>query len=264
MGPGIAARASDGRQLGTGALADRAARGDRACIAVDLAVISEGHLDRLDRAQVVLRESVDDPWRRALADERLTRARNLVEGGRLVGVAFPSCSPRARCRIPSKGPSSCPSARWRAAWSSSPATTSGSSDGRWISCIPRNPLSTLRPAAASCMPSAWQRRNRAPAGGSRADLPPTAARTHPPAIGRLVKDVPPPTDCDAAVLLSSLMRQRIWSRTTPPGPASLATASSSPHATGTSRPLLSDWSAERTPVAKFGSLPGSGTDRMAA
>ena len=55
-------------------------------IAVDLAVISEGHLDRLDRAQVVLRESVDDPWRRALADERLTMAKNLVESGRLVGV----------------------------------------------------------------------------------------------------------------------------------------------------------------------------------
>lgn len=55
-------------------------------IAVDLAVISEGHLDRLDRAQVVLGDAVDDPWRRALADERLTMARNLVESGRLVGV----------------------------------------------------------------------------------------------------------------------------------------------------------------------------------
>ena len=55
-------------------------------IAVDLAVISEGHLDRLDRAQVALGDAVDDPWRRALADERLTMAKNLVESGRLVGV----------------------------------------------------------------------------------------------------------------------------------------------------------------------------------
>ena len=56
-------------------------------IAVDLAVISEGHLDRLDRAQVVLGDEVDDAWRRALATERLTLAKNLIETGRLVGVS---------------------------------------------------------------------------------------------------------------------------------------------------------------------------------
>ena len=55
-------------------------------IAVDLAVISEGHLDCLDRAQVVLRDGVDDPWRRALAEERLTIAKSLVQSGCLAGV----------------------------------------------------------------------------------------------------------------------------------------------------------------------------------
>ena len=55
-------------------------------IAVDLAVVSEGYLDRLSRAEVVVGDCVDDPWRRALAVERLTMAQNLIESGRLVGV----------------------------------------------------------------------------------------------------------------------------------------------------------------------------------
>lgn len=67
-------------------------------IAVDLAVVSEGHLDRLDRAQLVLEDRVDDPWRRALAAERLTRAQNLIESDRLVGVRVRRQTSAARLR----------------------------------------------------------------------------------------------------------------------------------------------------------------------
>ncbi|HEV3402360.1 MAG TPA: hypothetical protein VG078_11115 [Acidimicrobiales bacterium] len=55
-------------------------------MAVDLAAVSEGHLDSLERAQAVLAHTVEDPWRRALGEERLTRAQRLVGEGALVGV----------------------------------------------------------------------------------------------------------------------------------------------------------------------------------
>lgn len=68
-------------------------------VAVDLAVISEGHLDRLDRAQVVLADCVDDPWRRGLGAERLTMAQDVIERGRLVGVMARREPTGARVRL---------------------------------------------------------------------------------------------------------------------------------------------------------------------
>ncbi len=67
-------------------------------IAVDLAAVSQGQLDCLDRAQCVVADSVDDPWRRALAAERLTRAHDLVAGGSLVGVSAREETPAVRLR----------------------------------------------------------------------------------------------------------------------------------------------------------------------
>lgn len=67
-------------------------------IAVDLAAVSRGHLACFDLAQAVVAESVDDPWRRALAGERLARAHDLVAGGDLVGVRARQETPRVRLR----------------------------------------------------------------------------------------------------------------------------------------------------------------------
>jgi hypothetical protein len=67
-------------------------------IAVDLAAVSQGQLDCLDRAQGVVAESVDDPWRRELAAERLARAHDLIAGGDIVGVTAREETPRVRLR----------------------------------------------------------------------------------------------------------------------------------------------------------------------
>lgn len=67
-------------------------------IAVDLAAVSQGQLDCLDRAQAVVAASVDDPWRRALAAERLARAHDLIAGGDIVGVRARPETPRVRLR----------------------------------------------------------------------------------------------------------------------------------------------------------------------
>lgn len=56
-------------------------------LAVDLAIVSQGHLDSLERARAQLGERVDDPWRRALGEERLTTARRLVSNGALTCVS---------------------------------------------------------------------------------------------------------------------------------------------------------------------------------
>ncbi len=55
-------------------------------LAVDLAATCDGRLDCLERAQVVVAEGVDDPWRRALGQERLGRAHCLLTNGALPGV----------------------------------------------------------------------------------------------------------------------------------------------------------------------------------
>ncbi len=55
-------------------------------LAADLAAVSQGHLESLQRAQAVLAESVDDPWHRALGEERLAAAHDLVTTGALVGI----------------------------------------------------------------------------------------------------------------------------------------------------------------------------------
>ena len=49
--------------------------------------MSQGQLDSLDRAQLIVADSVEDPWRRALAGERLARAEGLVAEGGLIGVS---------------------------------------------------------------------------------------------------------------------------------------------------------------------------------
>jgi hypothetical protein len=67
-------------------------------IAVDLAAISRGHMDVLERAQVALGDAVDDPWRRGLGEERLAAARRLVADGRLVGITPRRQSGAARLR----------------------------------------------------------------------------------------------------------------------------------------------------------------------
>ena len=69
-------------------------------IAVDLAAVSQGQLDCLDRAQTVVAENVDDPWRRELAAERLARAHDLIAGGDIVGVTARQETPRVRLRDP--------------------------------------------------------------------------------------------------------------------------------------------------------------------
>ena len=66
-------------------------------MAVDLAAVSGGHLDLLERAQLVVADSVDDPWRRALGEERLGRAHRLVAERALVGIA-PRREPAAAWR----------------------------------------------------------------------------------------------------------------------------------------------------------------------
>jgi len=66
--------------------------------AVDLAAVSQGYLDCLDRAQAVVAQRVEDPWRRALGAERLTRARDLVAGGAIAGVKAQRESRRVRLR----------------------------------------------------------------------------------------------------------------------------------------------------------------------
>ena len=71
-------------------------------ITVDLAAVSQGHLDSLDRAQAVVANSVDDPWRRALAAERLAGARHVIAGDGLVGIKRRQDTPAARVR-PSAG-----------------------------------------------------------------------------------------------------------------------------------------------------------------
>ena len=55
-------------------------------LAVDLAATCEGRLDCLERAQAVVASGVDDPWRRALGEERLARAHCLVANDALPGV----------------------------------------------------------------------------------------------------------------------------------------------------------------------------------
>ena len=67
-------------------------------MAVDLASVSRGHLDSLERAQAVLVRTAEDPWRRALGEQRLARAHRLVADGSLVGVHCRHESPVARLR----------------------------------------------------------------------------------------------------------------------------------------------------------------------
>jgi hypothetical protein len=55
-------------------------------LAVDLATVSQGYLDSLERAHALLADRVDDRWRCALAAERLGRAQRLVVEGALVGI----------------------------------------------------------------------------------------------------------------------------------------------------------------------------------
>ncbi len=55
-------------------------------VSVDLAAISEGDLEALERAQGILADTVDDPWRRAPGEERLATAHRLVADGALVGI----------------------------------------------------------------------------------------------------------------------------------------------------------------------------------
>jgi hypothetical protein len=67
-------------------------------MAVDLAAVSQGHLDSLERAQAVLTHTAEDPWRRALGEERLATAHRLVVDGALVGVHCQRESPVAGLR----------------------------------------------------------------------------------------------------------------------------------------------------------------------
>ena len=67
-------------------------------VSVDLAAISEGDLDALERAQAVLADTVEDPWRRALGEERLSTAHRLVARGALVGIRRRGESPLTRLR----------------------------------------------------------------------------------------------------------------------------------------------------------------------
>ena len=67
-------------------------------MAVDLAAVSRGYLDCLDRAVAVLADRVDDRWRCALGGERLARAQRLVADGELVGINPRSEPRRARLR----------------------------------------------------------------------------------------------------------------------------------------------------------------------
>jgi predicted small integral membrane protein len=70
-------------------------------LAVDLAAVSRGYLDCLDRAGAVLADRVDDRWRCALGTERLARAQRLVADGALVGIS-PRREPRGgrlRCSV---------------------------------------------------------------------------------------------------------------------------------------------------------------------
>ena len=67
-------------------------------IAVDLAAVSQGQVDCIHRAQSVVAGSIDDPWRRALANERLARAHDLVVRGGVVGVSARHETPPVRLR----------------------------------------------------------------------------------------------------------------------------------------------------------------------
>jgi hypothetical protein len=62
-------------------------------LAVDLAAVSRGYLDCLERAHGVLAGRIDDRWRCALGAERLARAQRLVGDGQLMGLT-PRREPR--------------------------------------------------------------------------------------------------------------------------------------------------------------------------
>ena len=67
-------------------------------LAADLAAVSQGYLDSLERAHALLADRVDDRWRCALGGERLARAQRLVTEGVLVGIEPRGESRGARLR----------------------------------------------------------------------------------------------------------------------------------------------------------------------
>lgn len=67
-------------------------------IAVDIAVVCWGHVECLHRARLAVEDQVDDPWRRALASERLANAYDLLASGCLAGVGAQVETGAARLR----------------------------------------------------------------------------------------------------------------------------------------------------------------------